>query len=221
MGDLYPRSHIEIDGLLARYYEQLLNLVTLGKYSKFIENAIRAMDIQPEDKILDLGAGSGYNAEYMVNYMNSDGRILGLDKSRVGIERFREKFQTNPSVSVENRRIDKPLPYDSEFDKVLTSFVIHGLPHPARENLIKNARKALKPEGKFFILDYGEFELSELPLQIRLPFRAAECKYAYDYISRDWKAILVDFGFKPTGNKEYFDGFTRLLEAEKQSGRES
>lgn len=178
------------------------------------------MDIQPEDRVLDLGAGTGYNAEYMTNYLNADGRILGLDKSKVGIERFREKFQTNPSVRVENRRIDKPLPYDSEFDKVLTSFVIHGLPHPARENLIKNARNALKSGGKFFILDYGEFEISELPLHVRLPFRVAECKYAYDYISRDWEAILVDFGFSPTGNQEYFDGFTRLLEAEKQSDRE-
>ncbi|MFW6111769.1 MAG: class I SAM-dependent methyltransferase [Candidatus Bipolaricaulota bacterium] len=218
MGELYPRSHIEIDGTLARYYEQLLNLITLGKYSKFIENAIQAMDIQPEDRILDLGAGTGYNAEYMVKYLNTGGRILGLDISRVGIERFRDKFQTNPAVRVENRRVDKPLPYNSEFDKVLTSFVIHGLPHPARENLIKNAFKALKSGGKFFILDYGEFELGELPLHIRLPFRAAECKYAYDYISRDWEAILVDFGFRPTGNQKYFDGFTRLLEAKKQSG---
>ncbi len=215
MDKLYPDSHVEIDGLLARYYEHLLNLVTGGRYGKFIEQAVRDMEIEPEDRILDLGAGTGYNASQVVQYLDEEGSILGLDKSEDAIERFRKKFPDNPNVKVENRRVDAPLPYGSEFDKVLTSFVIHGLPHPARKELLKNARKALIPGGKLLILDYGEFNLQELPLHIRLPFRAVECKYAYDYISRDWETILRDFGFRVGESHEYFDGFTRLLEAEK------
>ena len=216
MAKLYPDSHVEIDGILAKHYELLLNLITLGRYSSFVENAIGAMRINPEDKILDLGAGTGYNETYMAGYLNGKGKIIGLDKSEDAIARFRKKFADHENVMVKNTRIDQPLPYDAHFDKVLTSFVIHGLPHPAREELIKNAHRGLKPGGKFFVLDYGEFEVSELPVYVRLPFKVAECKYAFDYVSRDWESILRGAGFEITKSEEYFDGFARLLEATKQ-----
>ena len=215
MGQLYPDSHVEIDGFLARYYEQLLNLISLGKYGKFIEQAIEDMKINPEDQILDMGSGSGYNAQFMSKYLGNEGGILGLDISKEGIARFKEKFSDNPEINVENRRVDKPIPYESRFDKVLTSFVIHGLPHTARQKLLDNAHKALRPEGRFFLLDYGEFELSDLPLHLRVPFKVAECEYAYDYLDRNWEDILKEFGFVVVDNYQYMGGFTRLLVAEK------
>jgi len=215
LGKLYPESHIEIDGFIARHYEGLLNLITLGKYGTFIEDAVRDMKINPEDRVIDLGAGSGYNAQFMSEYLGQEGEILGLDISREGIAQFREKFANNPDVNIENKRIDVSLPYDSRFDKALTSFVIHGLPHPSRKELLKNAHKALKQGGVFYVLDYGEFELSDLPLYLRTLFRVAECDYAYDYLSRDWREILEDFGFSRIKTREYLGGFTRLLSAEK------
>jgi demethylmenaquinone methyltransferase/2-methoxy-6-polyprenyl-1,4-benzoquinol methylase len=215
MSNLYPKSHVEIDGMLARYYEHLLNLVTAGQYGRFIEEAIEDMDIKPEDRILDFGSGSGYNAEFMINYLGDKGEILGLDISRAGIARFNQKFSDEPGVNVKERRIDRPLPYESEFNKVLSSFVIHGLPHSARKNVLKNARKALVEGGRFYLLDYGEFALTELPLYLRIPFKVAECEYAFDYIARNWEGVLHENGLEPIENRMYLDGFTRLLVAEK------
>ncbi|MBS3787070.1 class I SAM-dependent methyltransferase [Candidatus Bipolaricaulota bacterium] len=215
MTELYPNSHIEIDGIAARYYENFLNLVTLGKYGQFIEQAIRDIEINPEDRILDLGSGSGYNAQFMAKYIGKDGEILGLDVSKEGVKQFRQKFNNKPNVKAENRRIDDLLPYESQFDKVLTSFVIHGLPHSARKKVLENTYKALLPGGRFCLLDYGEFELSDLPLYIRIPFRIAECDYAFDYISRDWKEILEQFGFEEVESHQYLGGFTRLMTAKK------
>ncbi|MBS3736635.1 class I SAM-dependent methyltransferase [Candidatus Bipolaricaulota bacterium] len=215
MGKLYPDSHIEIDGIAARYYETFLNLLTMGKYGRFIEQAIGDMEINPGDRILDLGAGSGYNARFMAEYIGEKGEILGLDISKEGIKQFRRKFNDEPNVKVENRRIDLPLPYESQFNKVLTSFVIHGLPHSTREKTLENAYKALRRGGRLYLLDYGEFELSDLPLYMRIPFRIAECEYAYDYIDRDWKEILVQFGFEEVESYQYLGGFTRLMTARK------
>ncbi|MCF7890620.1 class I SAM-dependent methyltransferase [Candidatus Bipolaricaulota bacterium] len=215
MSELYPDSHIEIDGIAARYYETFLNLVTVGKYGRFIDRAIGDMEIEPEDRILDLGAGSGYNARFMAEYIGEEGKILGLDISKEGINQFREKFNDKLNVKVENMRIDQPLPYESQFTKVLTSFVIHGLPHSAREKTLENAYRALQRGGRFYLLDYGEFELSDLPLYMRVPFRIAECEYAYDYIARDWKEILEQFGFEEVESNQYLGGFTRLMTAKK------
>jgi len=215
LAKLYPDSHVEINGILARYYEYFLNVGTLGRYRKFIADAVSDMNIEPGDKVLDLGAGGGYNASFMKEYLGRKGEIVGLDVSEDGISRFRQKFADVPNIRIENRRIDKPLPYESEFDKAFTSFVIHGLPHSARERTLENVKKALKPGGKFFILDYGDFTLSELPFYLRLPFKIAECKYAYDYLERDWKEILEDSGFTFRESHEYFRGFARLMEVEK------
>lgn len=215
MAKLYPDSHVEINGILARYYEYFLNIGTLGRYRKFIADAVSDMNIEPGDKILDLGAGGGYNASFMKSYLGENGEIVGLDISEDGISRFRQKFGDAPNIRIENRRIDKPLPYESEFDRAFTSFVIHGLPHSARERTLENVKKALKPGGKFFILDYGDFTLAELPFYLRLPFKIAECKYAYDYLERDWQEILEDSGFTCRESHEYFRGFARLMEVEK------
>lgn len=215
MSELYPNSHIEIDGIVARYYETFLNLLTIGKYGKFVERAIGDMDITPADRILDLGAGSGYNAQFMSEYLGPEGKILGLDISEEGINQFRQKFKNKPNVEVENRRIDQPLPFESQFDKVLTSFVIHGLPHSSRKKTLENGYNALVEGGEFYLLDYGEFELSDLPLYMRIPFKMAECEYAYDYIARDWKEILEQFGFEEIETHQYLGGFTRLMTAKK------
>lgn len=54
----YPQSKVEINGFMARYYDILLDTVTLGRYRPLIEKAIELMAIRPSDKILDLGSGT-------------------------------------------------------------------------------------------------------------------------------------------------------------------
>lgn len=221
MGELYPDSHVEISGILARYYEIFLNLGTLGRYGNFIAGAIEDMDIDPGDEILVLGAGTGYNASFILDYLDNQGRILGLDISDNAIARFRQRFDDSKNVKIEKKRIDKPLSFDSRFDKVFTSFVIHGLPHSSRTATFENVHRVLKPDGEFFVLDYGDFELAELPFYLRIPFKLGECKYAYDYLERDWREVLEEFGFSANRNYEYFHGFARLMETEKIKGEEN
>ncbi len=215
MAKLYPDSKVEISGFLARHYEFLLNLVTARRYRGFISRVIRDMEIAPDDRVLDLGAGSGYNAKFMTEYLDHSGMILGLDVGEEAIEQFREKFPGSDNVRIERRRVDRELPYESEFDKVFTSFVFHGLPHDSRLKLLENARRSLKDEGRFYILDYGDFELSEMPFFIREPFKLLECKYAFDYLKRDWYSILGEEGFDVVDSKRYYRNFARLLVAEK------
>jgi ubiquinone/menaquinone biosynthesis C-methylase UbiE len=211
MEKIYPDSKVEIKGFIALYYENILNLVTIGKYSTLIKKAIKEMKIQADDRIIDLGAGTGYNACMMVRYLAERGSILGLDIGEEMIYKFREKCIKYPNVKIEKRRIDRPLPYDEEFDKALISFVIHGFPHEIRKDVIKNALRLLKPGGEFFILDYGEFDYRNLPVYLRIPFTMIECRYAYDYLERDWKEILLDSGFRKVEASNYINGFVRLL----------
>jgi ubiquinone/menaquinone biosynthesis C-methylase UbiE len=213
IGKIFPDSKVEVRGFIARHYEILLNLFTFGGYRFFINRAIRDMQIKPSDHIIDFGAGSGYNDCFMARYLSSEGRILGLDIGEEMIARFNKQCSQYPNLEIKNKRIDEPLSYSNAFDKALISFVLHGLPHEVRKRVINNALHVLKPGGEFYILDYGEFSCNEIPLYFRLPFKAIECKYAYDYLERDWKSILLEHGFSHTQEINYLQGFARLLKA--------
>jgi demethylmenaquinone methyltransferase/2-methoxy-6-polyprenyl-1,4-benzoquinol methylase len=98
------------------------------------------------------------------------------------------------------------------FDKVFIAFVIHGFPHEVRQVVIENAKRHLKAGGSFFILDWSEFDLASMPPLHRFVFKTVECKYAFDYIERDWKSILAEQGFGDFSEHFYLRRYMRLLE---------
>lgn len=87
---IYPDSHVEIQGLSARYYDLVLNILSVGIYDKFIKSAVAAMNIQSGEHILDLGCGTGRNACLMHKYFGENGYFLGMDISEEMGSQFRE-----------------------------------------------------------------------------------------------------------------------------------
>ncbi len=217
MGDRYPKSKVETKGFIARHYDALMNLITLGRYPSFIEESIRLMGIKPEDRIIDFGAGTGRNARLMLKYLSPKGELMGIDISEVMISQFKKKCVHFPNAKIINARIDEPLSFKEEFDKGFISFVLHGFPQNAREVIIDNAYKALKNNGEFHILDWNEFDLKTLPFHQRTFFKLIECPYAFDFIERDWKKILTEKGFTDFEEHFFFTKFIRLLKARKIS----
>ncbi len=211
----YPDSKVEVQGFEAKYYDKLLNYLTFGSYAVFIKKAIASMEIKPEDKILDFGAGTGRNALLMHRYLNENGKILGLEISEEMLKQFRERTKDIPNIDVLEQRIDIPFELDEKYDKALISFVIHGFPHEVRKQIIRNVFNNLKPGGYFNILDFNEFKLNEIPFYARFVFTKVECKYAFDFVERDWKKILTEFGFGNFEEKRFFGRYVRLLKAQK------
>lgn len=217
MSNYYPKSKVEISGFMARYYDNLLDLATLGRYSPFIKKAIELMKIQPEDRILDLGAGTGRNACLMAKYLSGRGELIGVDISPEMTSQFKRKCANYSNVKIICSRIDSSLPFKGKFDKILTSFVLHGFPQNVRESIIKNVFKMLRSNGSFFILDYNEFVYSEMPLYLKIPFKSVECPYAFDFIERNWEQILADYNFNYFEHFLFFKDYVRLLKARKSN----
>jgi len=215
MGKLYPESKVEIQGFTAKHYDTIMNIVSFGFYAKFIGNALSKFEIKDEDYILDLGCGTGRNACLMRNYLNEKGFILGLDVSEGMGKQFIEKCKNFKNVSFRNQRIDLPFSLEDKFDKVFISFVLHGFPHEVRETIINNAYENLKIGGTFWILDFNEFALIDMPFYYRILFVTIECPYAFDFIERDWKKILKKSGFNNFIERLYLKSYVRLLAATK------
>lgn len=216
MAKLYPESSVEVAGWEARFYDTLMNVITLGSYGRFIEDVVRSMEIAPGDRIVDFGHGTGRNACLMRHYLGDSGQIDGLD---VG-EEMRRQFEQNCSLFANVRsygqRIDGDLPLTkSSYDKVAISFVLHGIPPENRGAVIQNAYDLLKSGGKFFVLDYAEKKMKEIPFFVRIPFQLAECPYAFEYMEQhNWREELAEYGFSSFAERFYFFGMVRLLTAE-------
>jgi len=213
---IYPDSGVELNHFSARNYDTVLNIATLGLYHFFIYKAIRAMNIQYGDAILDLGCGTGRNACIMHKYLNNEGHITGIDVSSVMEKQFNKKCDDYKNIQFIRKRIDQPFDLSDKFDKIFISFVIHGFPHNIRKIVLKNVSHHLKPDGAFFILDYSEFDINEMPLVHRLIFEKMECKYAFDFIKRDWKHILTQYDFSEFQEFLFFRNYIRLLRSRKK-----
>jgi len=212
---IYPESGVELNPFIAKKYDKVMNIGSLGLYKGFISRVIRNMEIKPADQILDLGCGTGRNAKLMCSYLNEDGRITGMDISEDMEKQFVTKFKNDNRVEFINQRIDQPLGLSKKFDKVFISFVIHGFPHEVRDMVIHNAYDQLKPGGSFIILDFGEFDMDKMPRLHRFIFKKVECVYAFDYIKRDWKSLLSGYGFGGFKEHLYMKKYVRLLQAVK------
>lgn len=208
-------SKVEVTGFEARHYDALMNILTGGTYPWFIRRVVRDMDIHPADAVLILGSGTGRNACLMTRYLAADGRIVGLEIGKEMLAQARRRCRRLPNVTFVERRIEKPLPYAGEFDKVFMSFVMHGFIQEDRERIIENVRRALRPGGKFLILDYAELEPEKSSWPVRLVFRA-ECPLATDFVRRNWQEILRSYGFTRFTTHFYYFSTVRLLTACKE-----
>ena len=217
MSNYYPESKVEIRGFVAKHYDTLMNVITLGRYSFFIKKVVLLMKIKPNHKIIDLGAGTGRNACLMMKQLSTKGELVGLDISEDMIVQFNKNCAEFSNAKVIYKRIDQDLGYEGYFDKAFISFVLHGFPQEARKQIIGNAFKALKKNGELFILDYNEFSLKEMPFYLKIPFKFAECPYVFDFIEKDWKKILAGEGFNYFEEYLFFNKYIRLLKAKKIS----
>jgi len=215
MKKIYPDSGVELSPFTLKNYDKIMNTASFGLYRGFIKKAVRDMEIQPDDEILDLGCGTGRNAALMAGYLSEKGNLTGIDLSDIMGEQFKNKFKGDKRITFIRQRIDQPFDLKKKFDKIFISFVIHGFPHTVRQTVIQNVWNHLKPGGTFIILDFAEFKLADMPPHHRFIFKTIECKYAFDYVERNWKEILKTHGFSGFSVKLYFKNYVRLLKAMK------
>ena len=214
----YPESKVEIKGVESKIYDVGLDIITLGTYASFIKKVLESMNIKPEDKILDMGAGTGRNACLMRRYLHNKGEIIGLDIGKEMIDIFKKRCSSFKNVRVLRVRIDQKIPFENYFTKVFISFVIHGFPQEIREIIIDNAYRALIQGGEFFILDYSEFDVEKIFFPAKILFKKIECSYAFDFIKRDFKNVLKKHKFRDIEEKFFYKGYIRLLKSKKEGG---
>jgi SAM-dependent methyltransferase len=140
---------------------------------EFLRYYIELCDLQPHERVLDIGSGIGRKAIPLIDYLSDAGSYTGFDINHVGIEWCRREITsrhprfTFHHIDVHNGRYNprgtqQPEEYifptkDNKFDfAVLTSVFTHMFPGGVRQYLHEVGRM-LKPGGRslisFFLLN--------------------------------------------------------------------
>ena len=109
---------------------------------------------RPLRRVLDLGSGDG-RLLALVKLARPEARAVALDFSMTMIDRLRDRFAADPSVSVIEHDMDDPLPASlGTFDAIVSSFAIHHLPHERKRAIYAEVYGLLAPRGVFCNLEH-------------------------------------------------------------------
>lgn len=131
------------------YYHTLYKSRDEKEAQHTLDNLLRALELPPGARILDLACGKGRHSRYLAE---KGFDITGLDISDTSIT-FARQFEHERLAFYQH---DMRLPFRiNYFDAVMNMFTSFGYFETGRDHLLtlKNVQKGLKPGG-LFLLDY-------------------------------------------------------------------
>jgi ubiquinone/menaquinone biosynthesis C-methylase UbiE len=92
----------------------------------------------------------------LIKQLYPDVRVCGLDPDPKALGRARRKAVKSAVTIQFDEGFSDKLPYsDATFDRVFSSFMLHHLPADQKESTLREARRVLKPDGSFLLVDFA------------------------------------------------------------------
>ncbi len=136
-------------------YDFVTNLMLLGKEHSLREMTANMAGIQPGDRILDVGCGTGSLTLAAQARVGATGEVHGIDASPEMIDVARLKAD-KAHVNIDFRvALIERLPFsDGYFDLVLSSLMLHHLPDDLKRQGFAEIYRVLKSGGHLFAVDF-------------------------------------------------------------------
>ncbi|SDI06500.1 Methyltransferase domain-containing protein [Actinokineospora alba] len=119
--------------------------------ARFVSLVRDSLELSEGDRVLDLGCGAGPDLPILREAVGPGGYVLAIDHSAEMVARAAEMVRKHGWDNVEVRQGDATTLAVSGFDAVLAAFSVSATPDvPAA---LANARAALRPGGRLFVID--------------------------------------------------------------------
>lgn len=152
--------------------------------------------------ILDVGCSTGISSRYLRNHFSA-AQVTGLDLSPYYLAVAQHIQKQEPTSSPQKTNIqylhangeETGLPSEY-FDVISCAFLVHELPQRATSNVIREARRLLKPGGTIALIDTSPEAkvIQELPPALFVMMKATE-PWLDEYFSLNLKEELEKNGF--------------------------
>ncbi|MNR75538.1 putative methyltransferase YcgJ [compost metagenome] len=169
------------------------------------QRALTLLEIEPSDRILLVGVGTGEDLAFLPPATEA----VGVDLSEAMLEVARAKFPTVEFQLMNAESLDYP---DDSFDKVVLNLVLSVVEHP--DQALAEALRILKPDGKIvvfdkFLIDGGRPSLVRQAFNVITSWLGTDINRRFDEISRGLPLETV------SDEPSLFGGSYRILLLEK------
>jgi ubiquinone/menaquinone biosynthesis C-methylase UbiE len=131
------------------------NVLFRGQWRELRQKTADLARIQPGEKVLDVGCGTGTLAMEVARRVGREGSVAGIDPSTEQIARARSKAaRHNVPVEFQIGVIEQLAFPDQTFDVVLSTLMMHHLPAPLKRQGLAEIARVLKPGGRLVIADF-------------------------------------------------------------------
>ena len=127
----------------------------LSRGESHLEAFVGRADVQPGDRVLDIGCGTG-NLTLLTKRLCPEAEVVGLDPDAKALARARSKAERGGLRVQLDQGFSQELPYgDDSFDRVFSSFMFHHLDRETKTAMLRETRRVLRPRGSFHLVDFG------------------------------------------------------------------
>ena len=118
---------------------------------KSTKELVKLAQIKPDDKVLDVGCGTGIVSKEVSLQLGDDGLLVGIDLSRTALM-IAKKFITYQNLNLIEMDAEKT-GLNFQFDKILSQYVLMFCPDV--NQALANIKKSLKLGGTFLMGVHG------------------------------------------------------------------
>lgn len=126
-----------------------------GQWRELRRRTIALAQVQPGERALDVGCGTGTLALDVARLVGRTGHVAGVDPGAGQIARARAKAARHHLPIEFQIGVIEQLPFpDQSFDIVFSTLMMHHLPAPLKRQGLAEIARVLKPGGRLVIADF-------------------------------------------------------------------
>ena len=174
-------------------YDLMNDFMSLGIHRIWKKSLITMMNPSPNQKLIDVGCGTGDIAKIFLNNVNKDAQITCVDPNIGMINKGKEKLKKFKNIDWIISSAEKLPLTNNSYDFYTISFCLRNTKN-LNESL-KEAYRVLKPGGRFLCLEFSKIQNSNL-----------------DYLYKNYSKIIPFIGKVVMGEKEPYEYLVKSID---------
>ena len=174
-------------------YDLMNDFMSLGIHRLWKKNLINMMNPSPDDKLIDVGCGTGDIAKFYLKNISENSHITCVDPNNSMVKKGKEKLSKFKNLNWVIAPAEKLPLRENSFDFYTISFGLRNTKNLSKALL--EAYRVLKPGGRFMCLEFSKIQNSGL-----------------DMIYKNYSKLLPSIGKLIVGQKRPYEYLVKSIE---------